>query len=49
MQHQIECDTNIHASHQAWYQRNSNYDVTVKHDLDKLLATGFIALMEEAT
>jgi hypothetical protein len=29
-QHQIELDTNIHASHQARYQMNLNYVVIVK-------------------
>ncbi len=49
MQHQIELDTNIPTSHQAWCRMNSNYDVIVKQDLDKLLAIGFIVPMEEAT
>jgi len=48
-QHQIEFDTNIHASHQAQYRMNSNYDVVVKQDLDTLLAIGFITPMEKAT
>jgi len=49
MQHQIELDTNILASHQAQYQMNPNYVVVVKHDLDKLLVVGFIALIKETT
>jgi hypothetical protein len=49
MQHQIELDTNIPTSHQAQYWMNSNYNVVVKQDLDKLLAIGFIIPMEEAT
>ncbi len=49
MQHRIECDTNIHASHQARYHMNLNYVVVVKRDLDKLLTVGFIIIMEEAT
>jgi hypothetical protein len=47
MQHRIELDTNILASHQAWM--NPNYIVIMKQDLDKLLTMGFIIPMEEAT
>jgi len=47
--HQIDLDTNIPTSHQAWYHMNLNYVTVVKHDLDKLLVVGFIVLVEEAT
>ncbi len=48
-QHQIEFNTNILASHQARYLMNPNFVVVVKHDWDKFLVVGFIALVEEAT
>jgi hypothetical protein len=31
------------------YILNPNYATTIKHDIDKLLAIGFIQLVEEAT
>ncbi len=49
VQHWIEFNTNIPTSHQARYRMNSDYVVVVKQDLDKFLAIGFIAPMEEAT
>ncbi len=49
VQHRIKLNTNIFASHQAWYWMNLNYTTIMKQDLDKLLATRFIALVEEAT
>jgi hypothetical protein len=48
-QHWIELDTTIPPAHQARYQLNPNYVAIVKQDIDKLLATGFIKLVEEAT
>ncbi len=48
-QHIIELDTLIPPTHQAGYRLNHNYVATVKHDIDKLLAIGFIQLVEEAT
>jgi hypothetical protein len=48
IQHQIDLDTTIPLAYQARYQMNHNYVAMVKQDLDKLLAVGFIALVEEA-
>jgi hypothetical protein len=48
-QHIIELDTSIPPAHQARYKLNPNYVTIVKHDIDKLLAIGFIQLVEEAT
>jgi hypothetical protein len=48
-QHRIDLDTTIPLACQAKYQMNLNYVAMVKQDLDKLLAVGFIAPMEEAT
>ncbi len=48
-QHIIELDTSIPPTHQARYILNPNYVTIVKHDIDKLLAIGFIQLVEEAT
>ncbi len=48
-QHQIELDASIPLAHQARYQLNPNYVVIIKQDFDKLFATGFIKLVEEAT
>ncbi len=47
-QHQIELDTSIPHVHQARYQLNPNYVAIVKQDIDKLLITSFIKLVEEA-
>jgi hypothetical protein len=48
-QHLIELDTTIPLAHQAKHRLNPNYATLVKHDIDKLLAVGFIQPMEEAT
>ncbi len=42
-------DTSIPHVHQARYWLNLNYAAIVKHDIDKLLAIGFIKHVEEAT
>jgi hypothetical protein len=47
--HKIELDTTIPPSHQMHYRMNPNYAMIVKQNLDKLLATGFIKLMEQTT
>jgi hypothetical protein len=44
----MELDTTISPTHQAKYQMNLNYLAIMKQDLDKLLTTRFIALVEEA-
>jgi hypothetical protein len=48
-QHIIELDTSIPPTHQARYRLNLNYVIAIKQDIDKLLARGFIQLVEEAT
>jgi hypothetical protein len=48
-QHKIELDTTISPTHQARYKLNPNYVTTVKQDIDKLLAVGFIQSIKEAT
>ncbi len=48
-QHLIEFNTSIPASHQTWYWMNSNFATVVKKDLDKLLGTLFIVLVEKVT
>jgi hypothetical protein len=48
-QHRIELDTTIPPAHQAMYRLNPNYVTTVKQDIDKLLTTGFIQYVEDAT
>jgi hypothetical protein len=48
-QHKIELDIIIPLAHQARYKLNPNYVIVVKQDIDKLLATGFIQSVEEAT
>ncbi len=48
-QHIIELDTSIAPTHQARYRLNFNYVIAIKQDIDKLLARGFIQLVEEAT
>jgi len=45
-QHWIELDTSIPLVHQTRYQLNPNYAAIVKHDIDILLAIGFIKLVE---
>jgi hypothetical protein len=47
-QHRIELDTTIPLAHQARYILNPNYVTLTKHDIDKLLAVGFIQSIEEA-
>ncbi len=49
-QHIIKLDITISMStHQARYRLNPNYVIAIKQDIDKLLATGFIESVEEAT
>jgi len=48
-QHIIELNTTIPLAHQATYRLNPNYAIIVKQDIDKLLTTGFIEFIEEAT
>ncbi len=48
-QHIIELDTSIPLTHQTRYRLNHDYVVTIKHKIDKLLAVGFIQLVEEVT
>jgi hypothetical protein len=48
-QHCIELDSLIPLAHHARYRMNPNYVVVVKQDINKLLATRFIQLIEEAT
>jgi len=49
VQHIIELNTSIPPTHQARYRLNPNYATTIKQDIDKLLAIGFIQPLEEAT
>jgi hypothetical protein len=49
VQHKIELNTLIPPAHQVKYRLNPNYTVVVKHDIQKLLAIGFIQPIEEAT
>jgi hypothetical protein len=48
-QHKIELDITILLTHQAKYKLNPNYIIAIKQDIDKLLTTGFIQSIEEAT
>ncbi len=48
-QHKIELDTLIPLAHQARYRLNPNFAKVVKQEIRKLLAIGFIQLVEEAT
>jgi hypothetical protein len=48
-EHKIELDTTIPLTHQARYRLNPNYAMTMKQDIDKLLAIGFIQYVKEAT
>ncbi len=48
-QEKIEFDTIIPLAHQAKYRLNPNYVVIMKYDIDKLLVTSFIQLVQEAT
>jgi len=47
--HKVEFDTTIPLTHQAKYKLNPNYVTTVIQDINKLLASGFIEYVEEAT
>jgi hypothetical protein len=42
-------DITIPPTHQAKYILNPNYVTTIKQDIDKLLAVGFIEFVEGAT
>ncbi len=48
-QHIIELDTTISLAHHARYKFNPNYAIIVKQEIDKLLTTGFIKSVKEAT
>jgi hypothetical protein len=48
-QHKIELYTTIPPTHQARYKLNPNYVTSFKQNINKLLATGFIEYVEEAT
>ncbi len=45
----IELDITTPATHQPRYELNPNYAIKIKQNIDKLLATGFIESIEEAT
>jgi len=45
----IELDITIPSAHQARYILSPDYVIIIKQDIDKLLATGFIESVEEAT
>jgi len=47
--HKIELNTIIPLAHQAKYRLNPNYVTTIKQDIDKLLAVGFIQSIEKTT
>jgi hypothetical protein len=47
--HKIEQNITIPPAHQAKYRLNPNYVTTIKQDIDKLLAVGFIQSIEKAT
>jgi hypothetical protein len=49
VQHIIDLDTSIPLTHQTRYKLNLNYGATIKQDIVKLLAIGFIQLIKEAT
>jgi hypothetical protein len=49
VQHEIELDTSIPLAHQARYILNPNYATIVKQDINKLLVTGVIQSIKEAT
>ena len=48
-QHRIVLKKDVPPIHQAQYRMNPNYASIVKKNIDKLLAVGFIVLVEEAT
>jgi hypothetical protein len=47
-QHKIELDI-IPPAHQVRYRLNPNYATSVKQDIEKLLAIGFIQFVKKAT
>ncbi len=49
IQHQIKLDTIVPPARRTKYWLNPNYAIIFKQDIDKLLATSFIKLVEEAT
>jgi hypothetical protein len=49
VQHIIELETSIPPIHQVRYRLNPNHVVVVKHDIDTLIATRFIQLVDEVT
>jgi hypothetical protein len=49
MTHHIKFDTTIPPTHQAKYMLNPNYVVIMKQDINKLLTTKLIQLVEEVT
>jgi len=46
--HKIEFNIAIPSAHQTRYILNPNYVKTIKQDINKLLAFGFIQFVEEA-
>ena len=48
-QHKIELDIGIPPAHQSRYRMNPNYASIVKHDIDKLLAAGFVEPVDNPT
>ncbi len=48
-QHKIQLNTSIPLAHQVRYKLNPNYVTIIKQDIDKLLTTCFIQLVEEVT
>ncbi len=49
VEHMIELNATIPLAHQMCYHMNLNYAIVVKQDLDKMLAIGFVKLVEQAT
>jgi hypothetical protein len=48
-QHCIKLVNTISPTHQAMYKMNLNYATIIKQNINKLLTTGFIEVMEETT
>jgi hypothetical protein len=48
-QHRIELDISIPPTHQTKYRLNPFYVITIKHDIDKLLASRFVQPINKAT
>jgi hypothetical protein len=48
VQHRIELNTSIPPPHQARYKLNPNYATTIKQNINKLFAIGFIQPIKEA-